>query len=394
MRISIVSCFDDLMLKDTGASIRILNLARNLALFGQKVRVVIPATNFAIEQTEGIIVSKINGISSLRLLYALSRLLRVSRPLSFLFYDFMFVFEVSRIIRKSDVIQIEQPWAAGFLPLLIKRILKKPLVIDSHDVFQALRIKRSFFRKIAETFLEKMAYECADIVLVVSEKERQILLKSGVKRKKIWVIPNGVDTNIFAPLLARKQSLKRVHECYRLRNFPTVVFVGNMEYSPNQEAVHVIASKLAPLIRKKTGTVNFLIVGRTSPTLNHLNLIFTGVVNSVPDFLAVSDVAIAPLFHGSGSRLKIIEYFSCGLPVVSTTLGIEGLEIKEGVNVLVEDDMERFAAKVIKLIEDKNLSRKLGRKARELAVKKYDWQKITKQLVDVYLSLFSSEATL
>lgn len=387
MRILVISCFDDLMLKDTGALIRIYNLARCLVLLGHKVRIVIPSTNSATERTEGIIVTKANGVFPMRLLHTLSKLLKVSRPLSFLFYDFLFILKVSKIIRESDLIQIEQPWAAGFLPLLIKKILKKPLVIDSHDVFQSLRVQRSTFRKIAETVLEKTAYKYADLVLVVSEEERQILLNSGVKLEKIRVIPNGVDTSVFNLSQVRKQSLDYIRGRYRLKDNSTVVFVGNLEYPPNLEAVHVIASKLAPLIQEKTGPVNFLIVGRKPSTLNYSNVIFTGAVNNVAAFLAVSDVAIAPLFHVSGSRLKIVEYFSFGLPVVSTTAGIEGLEINDGENVLVEDDLERFAARIIQLIEDKDLSEKLGRKARELAVQKYDWQKITKQLDEAYFSL-------
>ena len=398
MRVSIISCFDDLMQKDAGASIRILNLARNLALFGHKVRIVVPAIDPNVKRLDGVIISGVDGVSPRSLLSVLSKLLGVSRPLSFLFYDIAFVLRINKIVRESDLIQIEQPWAAGFLPYFIKAIMKKHLVIDSHDVFQSLRIRRSFLRRATETFLEKMAYKCADRILVVSEKERRILEYLGIKRKRISVVPNGVDTEVFAPSSEHKPSLKRIREHYDLENSYTIVFVGNMGYPPNQEAVSVIAAKLCPLVRKEIHNVKFLIVGRAPPALRHYShkhtpravLIFTGIVKEVADFLTASDVAIAPLFHGSGSRLKVIEYFSCGLPVVSTTVGIEGLEVKHGEHLLIEDKMDVFAAKIVELVENKSLAKELGRRARELVVKKYDWQKITGQLVEAYSLLLET----
>ena len=121
--------------------------------------------------------------------------------------------------------------------------------------------------------------------------------------------------------------------------------------------------------------------------MKYTNLTFTGVVYNVAEYLAASDVAIAPLFHGSGTRLKILEYFSCGLPVVSTSAGVEGLEVKNGVNVLIEDDLNEFAVKVIELLKKGALSTRLGKAARELVVNKYDWKKIARQLNTVYQNL-------
>lgn len=85
----------------------------------------------------------------------------------------------------------------------------------------------------------------------------------------------------------------------------------------------------------------------------------------------------------------IFEYFSCGLPVVSTTVGVEGLEVENGVHILIEDDMNKFAYKVVKLLKDKVLSTRLGNAARELVINKYDWKKIAGQLNTIYHNLLS-----
>jgi len=364
------------MLKDTGASVRIYNLAKSLAGLGNNVHVVIPGDEATLERDGRLEIDRIKGLCPNPVLEFFSNLLGVLRPTSLFFYDFLFILRTCRIILKSNVIQIEQPWSSGPIILLLTKIFRKPLVIDSHDVFQALRVNKNSLRKIVEVFLEKIAYKCANLILIVSEKDMKYLIKYGIQQDKIVIIPNGVDTEKFTPLLDTAYIRNR----YDLKDFHMAIFVGNMEYLPNREAVRVIEQELAPRVQSKVKNVKFLVVGRAPPGFGCCNLILTGVVENVAEYLAASDVAIAPLFHGSGTRLKILEYFSCALPVVSTSVGIEGLEVKNGENVLIEDDMNKFAVKITKLLEDKALSARIGKAARELVISKYDWKKIGEKL--------------
>lgn len=377
------------MQKSTGASVRIYYLAKSLAGLGHEVHIVIPGHKTTCEWIDRVVIHSINGLCPNRVLKFFSSLLGVLRSTSLLFYDFLFILRTCRIILQSDVIQVEEPWAGGLIIPLLTKIFRKTFIVDSHDAFQALRINKKILRKILEIFVEKITYKCADIILVVSEKEKNFLIKYGIQKGKIVIIPNGVDIEAFKDVF----DTTYVQNRYNLKNFYKVVFVGNMEYLPNQEAVRIIALSLAPRIQSQISNVKFLIVGRVPSNFDpQSNLIFTGVVKNVNEFLAASDVAIAPLFHGSGTRLKILEYFSYGLPVVSTTIGIEGLEVKNGVNALIEDDINEFANKVIKLLKDETLSRRLGKAARELVVSKYDWRKIGKQLNAVYYTLLSNRA--
>lgn len=382
MKICILSSLEDSMQRDTGASVRIYYLVNGLAALGNDVQVIMPNEKNDSNHIENDVeIYGFRGLIPNIVLKAIKRLVGVKRFTSLYIYDLLFISRICPLIQNSDVVQIEQQTAWGLLIPFIKIVLKKPVVIDCHDVFQALRVKHTTsIRKFLEVFSEKLAYDHADMVLTVSKNEKNRLVSYGVNPHKIQVIDNGVDIEAFNPFV--DASFIKNH--YDLKNFHTIIFVGNMEYLPNLEAVRMIDSKIAPLIKKEVSNVHFLIVGRSPPNMEFPNLTLTGIVDNVAEFIVASDVAIAPLFSGSGTRLKILEYFSCGIPVVSSTVGVEGLDVKNGIHALVEDDLDRFAMGVIKLLKNKELATKLGKNARELVVNTYSWKKSTMNLSKAY----------
>jgi glycosyltransferase involved in cell wall biosynthesis len=349
--------------------------------------VIIPGGNETFDLEDEIRVTKINGFLPFSLLRVFSVLLGVERVTSLYLYDPSFLLRALPIVLKSDFIQVDTPVPGGaFITFVLARVFGKSVVVDSHDVFQALRIKyANILRKVIEIPLERMAYKNAKLILTVSKMDKTFLVRYGIREGKIVVVPNGVYPDVFA---LSSDAEGRVKNRIKLKNFLAVIFVGNMEYSPNEEAVNFIAEKLAPRILNKIHNVRFLMVGRKPSKLPSTSgLVFTGVVQDVAQYLAASDVAIAPLLRGSGSRLKVLEYLSCGLPVVSTSVGVEGLKVENGVNVLIEDDMNRFHAKVIELLRNKNLRTSLGSSGRELVVREYDWSVIGKRLSTTYKQL-------
>lgn len=387
MKICILTGFEDLLLEDSGASVRILNLARGLVSLGNEVSVIIPKTNETCHHYEGILVRTVRGICPTGILRIICRLVGVSRPASLYFYDPLFALKVFQIARSNDIIQMENPTACGLLSPIVAGMEKKALFIDCHDVFQASRVKyTSSLRRFLETFMERIAYRFADKILTVSERERKLLISYGVRREKdIAVIDNGVNTDKF-----KQDTEKMTHEDPKtssriVPDKPKVIFVGNMGYTPNREAVEIIAAVIAPHVRKKIRSTEFIMVGRNPDEIEFQGLTFTGVVDNIARVLGSADVGIAPLQHGSGTRLKILEYFSSGLPVVSTTVGVEGLEVENGENVLIEDDFHQFAGKIVKLLTNRSLALRLGDNARKLAVKKYDWKMIVSKLNNMYV---------
>lgn len=386
MQICFLGCFDNLMLKNTGGSIRTYYLAKSISALGHEVHIVIPTGEKTCKWNNGVTLHGITGVLPHQVLRFLSIIIGVSKATSLFLYDLSFIFRLRHIILSSNIVQAEGAVSSALITLFVKKVFKKPVVVDSHDAFQALRIRyQNSLRKIFEIFFEKIAYKYSDLILAVSEKDKEFLIKQGVTQDKIVVIPNGVDIEAFEPSLKAKKA-PVVHD---LKRPCQVVFVGNMEYLPNQEAAEIIISHIAPKVLSQIDNVEFLMIGRASlkRRVNSANIVFTGVVDDVAEFLSASDVAVAPLIQGSGTRLKILEYFSCGLPVVSTSVGAEGLDVKNNVNILIEDDMDKFAIRIIDLLRNKELRERIGKAARDLIVKRYDWRIIGKKLNAVYVKL-------
>jgi len=386
MKICFLSPFDDSMQRDTGASVRIYNLAKGLATLGNDVELIMPSNQEYSQCVDGVRVHGVKGFLPTVALRVFKNFFDILRTTALYFYDFGFALKVSRLVRDQDIVQIENPSSGLLLIPLLKRVMKKPVVVDCHDVFQALRVEHtSILRRILETFFEKQAYKNADLLLSVSTQERDCLASFGFQNSNIKIVPNGVDIKHFN----KSHRLTQIRKEYNLEGSRTVVFVGNLNYAPNQEAIQLLSSKIAPKVTEKIQNVKFLVIGKLKSKLYLPGLVFTGFVDNLSDVLSISDVAVAPLFQGSGTRLKILEYFSCGLPVVSTSIGAEGLEVENGVNIFIEDNLEEFAHRVVELLNNKSLSVAIGASAKELAVASYDWENIAKNLENEYHSLIS-----
>lgn len=384
MKIFILSPFEDTLLQDTGYSNRIYNLAKGLAKLGNEVSIIIPGFTMSSFKVDNFSVYRLRGFLPKKLLDVIAKVLGIASSASLYFYDPLFILKACKLLSKSDVVQIEEQPAGGFFVPLLAKIMKKIVAVDCHDVFQSLRLKHtSKIRRILETTLEIFIYRIAALIFTVSEKEKNILTSSGVKENKIRVVPNGVDTEKFN---RSAMDVLQVKRNYNLENCYVVTFVGNMEYLPNAKAVELIVMKIVPLVCREINNVKFLIVGRLGRYRSGVkaeNLVFTGVVKDVAKLLNASDVAIAPLFHGSGTRLKILEYLSCGLPVVSTTKGVEGLDIKNRNCIIIEDDVHSFAKSIVRILKNPNLANAMRQTARS-SISNYDWRNIVAQLHKIY----------
>jgi len=390
MKICILSSFEDSLSKDTGYSVRIYNLAKSLVKLNNKVFLIIPGFNTNIKQIDGLMVHVIRGFLPRWILTILGKLLGITKITSMYFYDPVFILRARKIIQQCDIAQIEQQSTGIFFAIITNKIWRKPVVVDCHDVLQPLRINHTnMLRRILEFFCEMIIYKFANLVLTVSEEEKELLISCGVEQSKIEVIPNGVDTNEF-DINKHVQFTFQLRKKYGLENCRIVTFVGNMEYLPNREAVKLIAFRIATAVKKKVSNVKFLIIGRIGEKTDMPDLIFTGRVDNVAKFLSASDVAIAPLLRGSGTRLKILEYFSCALPVVSTTIGVRGLKVKNGIHALITDDMDKFPDMIIELLRNRELASKLGEFSRRFVRMKYDWSIIGKKLNAIYETIMKN----
>jgi glycosyltransferase involved in cell wall biosynthesis len=157
---------------------------------------------------------------------------------------------------------------------------------------------------------------------------------------------------------------------------PVVLFQGNLGYPPNIDAAQWLATAIAPLIRAAVPATEVRLVGRPGANVTDLHqpgvLTVVGEVPSMEDELARATVAVVPLRYGSGTRVKILESFAHRIPVVSTTLGAEGLDVEDGDHLLLADDAEGLAAATVRLLGDSQLRVRLTEAAQELYLECYD----------------------
>jgi glycosyltransferase involved in cell wall biosynthesis len=161
-----------------------------------------------------------------------------------------------------------------------------------------------------------------------------------------------------------------------------------MDWTPNQDAILYFAEAILPKIQKELGDASLWVVGRKpSERLKELarklpGIHVTGAVDDIRPYIARSAVYVVPIRIGGGTRIKIYEAMAMGKPVVSTTVGAEGLPVENGRDLFLEDDPERFAAVVVQLLRSPRLSRQLGEAARRLVETSYSWAAVAGELAE------------
>jgi polysaccharide biosynthesis protein PslH len=210
-----------------------------------------------------------------------------------------------------------------------------------------------------------------DRCMVTSRHDAAALDQVAHRSVHALVVPNGVDTEYFRPSFSGSIDVN------------TLVFTGMMSHAPNVDAVLFFVREVMPVVLRDRPDARFLVVGADPPAdikaLDEGEMGHVCVVGAVPDvrpYLAMGRVAVVPLRSGSGTRLKILEAMAMEVPIVSTTIGAEGLEVIPGRHLLLADEPEDFASAVTRLMYDQQLARSLATEGRKLVEKKYEWDAI------------------
>ncbi|MCP4404773.1 MAG: glycosyltransferase [bacterium] len=217
-----------------------------------------------------------------------------------------------------------------------------------------------------------------DRVLAVSAREAE-WLRAADPRLSISVIENGIDTR-------QHQALPEPSEPH------TLLFAGTMGYPPNVDAVLWFCREMLPRIQQQIPDVKFLVVGHhPSPEIRKLderpNITVTGHVSEMRPYYERASVCIVPLRAGGGTRLKILEAMALGRPVLSTTLGCEGLHVQYGKELLIADTPEAFAKHAVGILQNCTLRERLAQEGRLCVEQGYDWSIIGQKLLNVYTQL-------
>jgi glycosyltransferase involved in cell wall biosynthesis len=284
-----------------------------------------------------------------------------------------------------DIVQIEGQFLLTYVPA-IREETGAPIVLRAQNVEfriwerlaeQASGLRRVALRSIARTLRKwETAHldDCDAIVPIAAEDEREFRAL-GARRPSL-VLPCGT------PVSSPQSPVDPYH----------VYFLGSMLYRPNQEAVRWLADEVWPRVIAVEPRARLTVAGSGFPPAFREHLVARGiaVAADVPDvraFAAPFRAMLAPMFSGSGMRIKVLEAMALGKPVIATPLGAGGIDVTPRENILIADDADPFARLVVECMHDDALAQRLGTAARELVAERYDPDALARRLLAFYEGL-------
>lgn len=271
------------------------------------------------------------------------------------------------------------------------------LVLDQHNAVHLIPkrlagdethvLKRRFLRHEARLLAAYEVDVCNrfDHVVWVTSEDRGAVagLSSSPTNGRIpsTVIPICADPTAVRPV-APASSRQRI------------TFLGGLHWPPNAQGVVWFANHVFPQVRAAHPGTVLTVIGRDPPSgLEKEGVEVTGYVADLRPYLAETGVFVVPLLAGGGMRVKILDAWTWGLPVVSTTIGAEGIEVQHGKNLLLADTAPAFARAVIRVLTDRPLAQQLGQNGRRTVVENYDWRVVYLAWDEVYRGLGAGTRT-
>jgi polysaccharide biosynthesis protein PslH len=221
---------------------------------------------------------------------------------------------------------------------------------------------------------ERMAYRNSELVLAVSDEDARAIRTLSGRQDGVRAIPISIDAGAVRP----KASVTRE---------PRLLFVGGLHWPPNLDAVLHFVRDVWPLVRKAVPSAKLTVVGRKDvPAARGIaatpGVTVAGYVDDIQPYFEASRAMVVPLRAGSGMRVKILDAFARGLPVVSTPTGHEGIDVRPGLHLLSAADAPRFAEAVLSVLADDRLAAGLATAARGLVEDRYDVSAVTRALLE------------
>jgi len=283
-----------------------------------------------------------------------------------------------------DVVQIETVYMSPYIQT-IRKNSKAKIVLRAHNIEHLIwrriadstknPIKKAYLRHLSRTLenYEKGILNSYDGIVPISEKDADFFEQTGntpVLPVSFGIHPDKLKATSHVPV----------------EN--ALFHIGSMNWIPNEEGVRWFVEEAWPLISKKLPLLKVYLAGREMPAwLNKLTVHNVEVVGEVPDaqeFIQSKAISIAPLFSGSGIRIKIIESMAMGKAVISTKIGAEGIHYTDGENIMIADTAEAFLKATEYLYRHPEKSAEIGANARKLIFEKHNSKKIIQNLISFY----------
>lgn len=299
---------------------------------------------------------------------------------SFLLYYPMLVKELK--YKRYDYVILENLSTLNAVPI-IRRLSSSSLIIyDAHNVDSRLTVASSNgsadhgSAHIEE--VEASLHRQVDGLIACSDIDLETFRKMNVGSLKGAVVPNGIEIRPVLPGISNNNGYKQL------------IFCGSLDYEPNREGLLWFCGKVLPILIEKVSSARLIVIGKGEPgselskVLQTSAISYYGRVESVDHYYRHALVAIVPLFTGSGTRLKVLEAMSRQVPVVSTTKGAEGIDYTAGKDILIADDTDAFAEKIIELMQNKARAEALATNGFLLVKQRYDWNVIGSNMAEVF----------
>jgi polysaccharide biosynthesis protein PslH len=293
-----------------------------------------------------------------------------------------------------DVVHADQLSMSAY-GLLAAREGALPSLLDEHNAIYVLAqrmipdernwARRAVMAREAKALARYEARTCQayDAVLTVTSEDREHLLslyppeQRAALSEKITVVPISVDPDETRAVT------------HRPGDAPTILHVGTMFWPPNVAGVIWFAREVLPIIRQRLPEARFVVVGKAPPPevqglAADPRVTVTGYVADLEPLLAAADAFVVPLHAGGGMRVKILDAWLWGLPTVSTPIGAEGIELRDGENILLAGDAPAFAAAVLRTLTDHGFNHHLRSAGRAWVEATYSWRAVYRRVDRIY----------
>ncbi len=271
-----------------------------------------------------------------------------------------------------DVLQCEYLQMAQYKRRAVRSVLTihETLSANAYGAFRRdpdpLTKFKLYYRWMQMLRYEVLATRRFDRVVTMTEHDAKYL-KSYSSKADVRSIPIGIDATEFAPIADEPERPLEV------------LFVGNFRHTPNAEAAEFLVNQIAPFFP----SIRFVLPGNNVPRCleGRPNVDFPGyVADTRVLYHRPNTIVVAPLFSGTGQRVKLLEAFCMGCPVITTSVGALGFPIRQGREAIVADTADAFRAALAQLMPSETLRRALGANAREMIIRNFDWNRIGSQL--------------
>lgn len=293
------------------------------------------------------------------------------------------------ILQKNtfDIVQLELVYMSPYIET-IRKYSKAKIILRAHNIEHMIwqRIAEGTHNLFKKFYINHLVSTLQNYEISILDEYDGIVPITGEdaeffeahSSRPVFPVSFGLNLDNFTIL--KEQQVENA-----------VFHIGAMNWMPNDEGIKWFLEEVWPLLHEKQPALKVFLAGREMPDwLKNLKLGNVEIVGEVPDaqeFIAAKSISIAPLLSGSGIRVKIIESMALGKPVVSTSIGAEGINYTDGVNILIADTPEEFCDAILSLYLHPDESKKIGANARKLVNEEHSTKNIIDRLVSFYQSI-------